>query len=331
MQNQLFQHIMDAATESLNEWSSASTLADVFWCYRLLLQREPEFEDEAMYKRRLSLDLRTLVQTFIDSVEFTTFWAIGKEPLPDLVLLTEWDGLRFWFRLRDRAIGQNIAKGCYEPSVTELVKQIVKPGMNCLDAGANIGYFTVVLGRLVGAEGSIHSFEPFPENYELLMRNIKENSLQTIVSPWQLAASEQRGTGTLFFRADALNDNYGSMFISDHAQDGHLQSIRVRRADLDSVLPENVPIHFVKMDIEGAEVHALQGMRRTIERYHPTMIIELNEQALITGGDHTAEDLISLLTKFGYIIQEVGTASRFRLPAKREKYILKNLLCTCPK
>ena len=64
----------------------------------------------------------------------------------------------------------------------------VRPGMNCLDIGANLGYCSVVIGKLVGRRGSVHSVEPFPANYDLLLRNIKANDVGKIVHPRQSEA-----------------------------------------------------------------------------------------------------------------------------------------------
>ncbi len=308
-----------------------STFADLYWSYRLLLQRPPEFSDETSFKRRCSVDLRTLVRSFVDCQEFRNLWSIGggpKEPLPNLVVLTEQNGLRYWFSIRDRMIGQNIARGCYETDVTALVSQVVKPGMNCIDAGANLGYFSVLLGRLVGGDGRVYAFEPFPVNYDLLVRNIEENRLRNVVVPRQVAAYSNDSSGTLHFRADELNDNFGSMFLSERPQDGHLCRMTVPRAPLDDVVPEGLRIDVVKMDVEGAEVHALRGMSRILESYHPILIIEMNEQCLIRSGS-TAEELLCLLEGFGYVLREIATDSGFLLshPRWRDRHAVTNLVC----
>ena len=286
--------IVDDVRKTLDKESDNANFADVFWSYRLFLLRRPEFQDPSSYAQRCVLDLRELAKSFCDSHEFQTIWGDRREPLPNVVLLTENHGLRFWFNLRDQAIGHNIAIGRYEPDVTDVVRKTVKQGMNCLDVGANLGYFSVIMAKLTGALGSVYSFEPFPANYDLLVRNIKENCVEGVVHPKQLAAYDSSNLSSLFFRADAMNDNFGSMFVSDQPQDGHLQRSSVSRVRIDDVVPKNLPIHFVKMDVEGAEIPALGGMSGIIERYHPTLAIELNELALNRGNGSTPEELIGL-------------------------------------
>jgi FkbM family methyltransferase len=328
MTKQMRDCIVEDACKTLDKGATTPNFADVFWSYRLFLLRNPEFEDSSSYTRRNSLDLRALVRSFMDSQEFQAIWGGRREPLPNVVVLTENEGLRFWFNIRDQAIGHNIAKGCYEPDMTDLVQKTVKPGMNCLDVGANLGYFSVVIAKLVGRHGSVHSFEPFPANYDLLLRNIKENSVDGIVNPKQLAAYDRGDEGSLFFRADAMNDNFGSMFVSDQVQDGHLQSSSISRVRIDDAVPQNLPIHFVKMDVEGAELPALKGMSGILERYHPTVAIELNELALNRGNGSTPEELIGLVKGFGYTLREVGSNNDFVLPTHRDGYVFTNLVAS---
>jgi hypothetical protein len=88
-----------------------------------------------------------------------------------------------------------------------------------------------------------------------------------------------------------------------------------------------MPIHFVKMDVEGSESAALRGMAGIVERYHPTMLVELNELALVRGGRSTPEELVQALKDFGYRIYEAGSTELFRLPQQRDRPLLTNLLC----
>ena len=243
-------------------------------------------------------------------------------------MLAESEGLRFWFNLRDRTIGLAIAQGCYEPDVTRVVRAVVKRGMNCLDLGANLGYFTVLLGTIVGRTGRVYAFEPFPSNCDLLSRNIRENHLEAVVQVHRIAAYDKDGDCTLHFRADDLNDNYGSMFVAeDQGMTAGLASLKCTGRRVEEVLPSDRPIHFVKMDIEGGEVRALRGMSRILERDHPIIVAELNEQGLVNAG-HKPEELITTLRSFGYDILDITTQSPLVLRGNRSEYAFTNLLCT---
>jgi FkbM family methyltransferase len=236
--------------------------------------------------------------------------------------MTDAPGLRYWFRLRDRPLGQTLARNGYERAVTELVKSIVKPDVTVLDIGANLGYFTVLMGAM-GCR--VQAFEPFPRNFELLQRNIAENKL-TAVTTHRVAVHSRTCTGKLFYRDDEQNENFGSMFSSSLEQPGHL-SMDVDYVALDEYLPELGNVGFVKMDVEGAEIFALKGMSRLLERCRPVMIVELNEQALVGANDHSAEQLLDTLKEFGYQILDAEKQLPYQLPKDREEFVLANLLC----
>src|SRR5690606_25934301 len=68
--------------------------------------------------------------------------------------------------------------GCYEPETMALVEQLLQPGMVFIDAGAHCGQYTLVAGRAVGPSGQVHSFEPHPETFAVLKKNITDNKLR---------------------------------------------------------------------------------------------------------------------------------------------------------
>ena len=319
--------LADDARQTLQGGPPPENFADIYWCYRLLLQRPPEFEDQQAYASRHIPDLRELVRSFLDSREFAALWPAGRQVLPNLTLMAENNGLRFWFHLRDRVIGQQVAQGCYEPETTALVRSFVQPGMNCLDLGANIGYFSVVMAKLAGTSGSVHSFEPFPGTYKLLSRNATENAVQSTVRLFNAAAHERAGQCNIFYRADEANDNFGSMFVSDRAQDSHLTKSTIETLRVDDAVPRDLPVHFVKIDVEGAELSAIRGMAGIIKRCRPAMVVELNEAALLRGGHGTAEELVALLSQLGYTLHEAASRKPFSLPPKRDQHVFANLWC----
>lgn len=65
-----------------------------------------------------------------------------------------------------------LSKGTYDAQMTKTLKEVVKPMMYCVDVGANIGYFSILMSKLVGPHGRVEAFEPAPNNFELLKKNI---------------------------------------------------------------------------------------------------------------------------------------------------------------
>ena len=75
-----------------------------------------------------------------------------------------------------------VLTGYWEKYETELFKKVVKEGMTVVDIGAHIGYYTLIAANLAGKKGKVYAFEPEAENYSLLVKNIKVNGYQNIVT-----------------------------------------------------------------------------------------------------------------------------------------------------
>src|SRR5262249_21732360 len=78
-------------------------------------------------------------------------------------------------------IGRTIQQqGYYEPEMVRLFEKLLKPGMILLDIGAHIGQYTLVASQLVGDTGAVHSFEPDPETFNWLSRNLQMNARRNV-------------------------------------------------------------------------------------------------------------------------------------------------------
>jgi FkbM family methyltransferase len=72
-------------------------------------------------------------------------------------------------------------RGGWDFEETKFLKKIIKKGDTVIDVGANIGYYTLLFSKLVGKEGKIYAYEPLPENFKLLKKNIFINKYKNIV------------------------------------------------------------------------------------------------------------------------------------------------------
>jgi len=137
--------------------------------------------------------------------------------------------------------------GVYEPFETELVKKEIKKGDVVLDLGANIGYYTLIFGKLVGKRGKVFAFEPDPTNFSLLKKNVEMNGYKN-VELVQKAVSNKTGKIKLYL----CEDNKGDHRIYN-SHDGR-QSIEIEAIRLDDYFKNyNGAVDFIKMDIQGAE------------------------------------------------------------------------------
>ena len=140
----------------------------------------------------------------------------------------------------------------YEQETTIFLRKHLQKGQNVWDVGANIGYFSLEFARSVGPEGKVLSFEPHPEIFRVLQRNIKRNKYKNI-KPFNQACGSEPGQTKLFFSTE----NEGNHKIVENSNSNNFALTEV--VTLSSFLNEYSP-SLIKMDIEGAELLALQGL-----------------------------------------------------------------------
>lgn len=190
---------------------------------------------------------------------------------------------------------RSYSSGLYEPEITRLVQTTAKPGMTLVDAGANVGYYTLIAARLVGVTGRIYAFEPDPLNYSYLVRNVEANGCSGVITVPKALSST---TGRTKFIRDARG---AEGFVTSA---GDVQyTLEVPTVTLDDFFSaEGWPgVDIMKMDIEGSEKSALEGMPE-LSRRNPQLrlILELNTPAIVRSGN-TVHDVTELLRALGFL------------------------------
>ncbi|MEK7991784.1 MAG: FkbM family methyltransferase [Thiotrichaceae bacterium] len=194
----------------------------------------------------------------------------------------------------------NLASGqVFEPDEVELVKKHIKQGDVVIDIGANIGYYTLLFAQLVGETGRVIAFEPDPDNFELLHKNVSLNQYHNV---------------TLIQKAVASENSQAPLFLCDENKGMHRlydsvccqTSIEVETVCLDDYLPTLVnKVNFVKIDIEGAEYNALQGMQNILRQQQPKLLTEFSPAALFEYGIEP-QTYIDFLSQLGFDLYQVG-------------------------
>lgn len=140
----------------------------------------------------------------------------------------------------------------YEQETTVFLRNHIQKGQTVWDVGANIGYFSLEFARSVGPKGKVLSFEPHPEIFQLLQRNIIRNNYKNVRLHNQACGSSS-GETKLYFSTE----NEGNHKIIENSNSNNFALTEV--VTLSTFLNEYSP-SIIKMDIEGAELLALQGL-----------------------------------------------------------------------
>ena len=191
---------------------------------------------------------------------------------------------------------RSFATGLYERDVFRLFLNIVRQGMAIVDVGASVGYYTLLASQLVGPSGHVYAFEPDPKTLDYLLRNLHANRCSN-VTVVERAISDQKGSGILI--RDPTSDERN--WLTD-APPGAVPSIGVQTITLDEFFAEREwpPVHIVKMDIEGSESAALEGMIELSRRNPELQLIMEWDVTYMRRAGTKPEALVSAIRTLGF-------------------------------
>ena len=264
-----------------------ATDTDILYAYRLILKRDAEDAGFSHYQRaiRAGFSLQQLIRSFENSEERKFLLDDDTRPTP-----VDLGGYQVLVQKLDTDFAAAILNtGQYEEHVRAAIREQAREGQVCLDVGANIGVLTFLLARLVGPGGRVIAVEPNPDNLQLLYRGIVLNGLDNVeVLPF--AASNARTIVTL----EGGPSNSHLIGARAPVDRGHF----VQTAILDEVLAALDRLDLVKMDIEGHEPTAFQGLLRLIARHRPALVMEFNPRCLLARGQEPSAFLRQLFASY---------------------------------
>jgi FkbM family methyltransferase len=191
--------------------------------------------------------------------------------------------------------------GAYEPGITKLFKRLVKRGMMVADVGAHVGYYTLLASKLVGPEGKVYAFEPDPRNFLLLLKNLEENDCRN-VRAFRIAISSYIGTASLF--SDPRDTGLSTLYAN---RDGEVGSARVAVTTLDDFFGTmGERPHLIKMDIEGGEIEALQGMADIVRSNPDIRVITEFFLPWFKRAGASAADFLKCVSGLGLSVSIIG-------------------------
>ncbi len=151
--------------------------------------------------------------------------------------------------------------GYWDPGISALLKRVLKPGMTFVDAGANIGWFSVLGSRLVGPEGQVFAVEPDPLNLSILRANLSRHGCSNVTVLPFAAWSERTELDFNRPPGEGAGARVGQ-------QGGDL----VQAARLDELI--EAPVDYIKIDCELSDHVVVEGAERLF-RGSPTMLISV--------------------------------------------------------
>lgn len=197
----------------------------------------------------------------------------------------------------------------YEPRVCGAIQRLVKPGFVCADVGAHIGYMTLLMAKLTESTGKVYSFEALPDNAARLRRNADLNDYEQRVVVENKAVCDRTGD-QIAFHIGPSSFQSSLVFYPDN------ESISVASTKLDDYFAGFEQLDFMKMDIEGAEIQGVDGMKWILSKLRPTVLIEV----------HTAEaEAIEPLLDAQYDLYDLDLQPI--TPADRQREWINHYVC----
>lgn len=209
----------------------------------------------------------------------------------------------------------------YEKMETDLFMNSVNDGMVVVDIGANIGYYSLIAAKLVGNSGKVYAFEPEPDNYRLLVQNIKVNNYGNIVAV-QKAVSDSSGKRMLFLSKMAHDHSFTKESAMD-TKDGP-RRIEIETTSLDEFFKQEIRqvVDLVKIDTEGAEWFILKGMSEIIKANNNLKILmEFWPYGIKSLGLNPLE-LINFMRNNGFIFKLIDPDKQ-RIDVINPEHIIK--------
>jgi FkbM family methyltransferase len=218
-------------------------------------------------------------------------------PFPDGTMLTQTiHGLKYFIDPQDLIIApQMVVYRQWEADISDLFRLLCRPDSVVIDVGANFGYFSVLAANLIGTSnsGQVISFEPNPYLCKLFRRNREINWSIAPVTLHEMALGD-------------FDDNLTLYVPVEHGANGSLSApagmectqIPVPVKPLDDVLPPDLAVDLMKIDVEGHEASVLRGARKVIASSpNLHLILEWSQKQMKAAGI-TPEDVLQLLDGF---------------------------------
>ena len=192
----------------------------------------------------------------------------------------------------------------YDPFMSWFMKTHVVEGSVCMDIGTDGGWFSLLLGMLVGNKGRVDAFEAYPPNYHKLLKNLAINKYYWVY-PHNIAITDR--VNRMYFLEPSEEITHNVSFLTDHSGVGYVTeknlpgTIEVETTTIDEHFQNAAleKLNLIKIDVEGAETAAINGARNTLLAFRPIIIIEYNRETAKRAGS-SIEEMDELIASLDY-------------------------------
>jgi FkbM family methyltransferase len=244
---------------------------------------------------------RVLAGTLVDRAWFLFYRTFGIR-----YIVRKVQNFQMILDFDDQGISRQLLKyEVREPDHKFILERELRPGMTVLDCGANIGYYALMMGKLVGDTGKVLAIEPSPYNFHLLNLNVFLNRLSHVVQTFHMGASDSSGEELLHL---SEHSNCHTFFPTSHREglEAPLRdSVAVPMTSVADFVEAHGRFDLLRMDTEGYEVQILDGLLPALENgaFRPKILFETHPYAY--DGQHNLEKALRALFEAGYRVRYV--------------------------
>ena len=213
--------------------------------------------------------------------------------------------------LHDQGISKELfLMGTREKEHILFLNEILSEGMVVLDLGANIGYYSVMLAKMVGKTGKVYAVEPSLSNFRMLSMNVELNKVDDVVEVENIGISDKTGVDN-FYLSDKSNWHTFYPKVSEggsHESLIEVIPVSVPVSTIKDFSEGRRPIELIRMDIEGFEVEVMNSLISILKpnQFMPMIIFEVH-QPRYNDSDHNMGKVLEEFFRLGYYVRKMAS------------------------
>lgn len=223
-------------------------------------------------------------------------------------------GHKMFVDTRDLSLAPHILlDGYWEKWITNVFLEQVRPGMNVVDIGANVGFYSILAAHNIGQYGHLTCFEANPELADIVLNNLHINGLADRSVVVNKAAYSE--STTLEFKIYHKFLGSSSLWADENYAESlgdHLTILKVDAVTLDDYFAEGQRIDFLKIDAEGAEPHILKGAQRILRENKNLRIMMEFSPGMLRAAYGSVEQFCGEIHELGFKIFRINPDSKLQ-------------------